>query len=197
MVLYPLSYGECLRHKIIPVMILKKKVRLRLRLLPLFCLAMGAVLGASVYATTFFTGLPTVLFCTPEISLEGAYSALVGQLVFFVICALSGFSSFAPCIPCTAVFIRGLLASLSMLSSLKSMADGLLDPIFFCVFATASAAICILLTSSARLACIFRKIVPHNKTENVLDYVARQLYTVGVAFAIMVTYFAASAAILK
>ena len=176
-------------------MILKKKTRLYP--LPLYSLLTGAFVGAAVYGLTLFTPLADILFCSPKISLEGAYDALVGQLVFFVICALSGFSSFATCIPCAAVFTRGLLASISLLSASKSMADGLTNPIFFCVFLTATLVLCVLLTSSARLAFIYHKIVPHGKPENNLDYVARQLYTVGTAFIIMMIYLAVSAVILK
>ena len=178
-------------------MILKKNKNNPFRPLPFYSLTTGAFVGVILYAVFTSTGLQSYAYVMPTCKLSGIISLTSCQINFFIVCAISGFSSFSSAIPCAAVFSRSALAALSVAAAYRSMTCGVIPLPFFCVFTFVSAALCLLLTSSARVADIYHKKVPHTSIENNFDYVARQLYTMGFACILLIFYCVCSFFILK
>jgi hypothetical protein len=169
------------------VIVLKKKLR---HYIPALSLGCGWILGIAFFYLAKILDLETVASFQNILSFSAVCSALTTQSKLFILVCLSGFSMLSGIIPAAIVFIRSLLASFSCASVYNAFSSsGDFSVLRYVAFAIASALICVFLTSSARLAGIFYTKVPHGSPENILDYLARQLFTLGFALITMLIYF--------
>lgn len=167
------------------VIVLKKKLR---RYVPLICLGSGWGIGLLIFYLSKILGADILLYSMDRVAFSDVCSAIWTQLKLFIIISIFGFSMLSSIVPAALVLIRSILASFSCALVYSALASGG-SAIRYAAFTLSSALICVFLTSSARLADIFYTKVPHGKFENILDYIARQLFTMGFATAVLIIYF--------
>lgn len=159
----------------------------------LICLTGGWISGILLFYLTDLANVKMPVYDTQGISFSDVCSAILTQQSFFIITCVFGFSMLSGIVPGALVFIRGALASFSCALVYNDLVSNGSFALRYAAFALTSALICVFLTSSARLSHIFYTKVPHTKIENILDYIARQLFTMGFATAVLIIYFAVCA----
>lgn len=168
------------------VMTLNKKLR---RYIPVLCAFGGWILGISFFYLADLIGFDMPAYTPHTLTFLGVCNAIDTQLNFFVLICIFGFSMLSCVVPSALVFARSAIASFSCAAVSKILAAGASNVTVYVAFALASVLICLFLTSSARLADVFYTKVPHDKSENVFDYLARQMFLIGFATITMLIYF--------
>jgi len=160
---------------------------------PLICLICGWAIGILLFyiLNCFHVELPAYKHDT--LTFKDVCTAIFSQIKLFILVTLLGFSMLSGILPPALVLIKSAYASFScaLVYNCAVCADS--RGIRYFAFALTSALICVFLTSSARLSHIFYTKVPHDKPTNILDYIARQLFTVGFAIFAMIFYYTVSA----
>jgi len=162
---------------------------------PVICLGAGWSSGLLIFYLCRSFGARLPVFNAEGLVFSNICSAILTQLCFFILSCLFGFSMLSGIVPAALVYVRSTLASLSCAIVYISLVSREGFTLLYCAFTLTSALICVFLTSSARLAHIFYTKVPHTKPENILDYVARQLFTMGFAAAALIIYYTVCAVI--
>ena len=159
------------------------------RYVPVICLVSGWVIGILMFYVARLLKIDMPRYGVTDPTFWSACSAIWAQLRLFIVICLLGFSMLSAAVPSALVFSRSALASFACALVYNSLLSEGGFSIRYAVFAVTSLLICVFLTSSARLARIFYTKVPHSSLDNVLDYLARQLFTMGFATAVLIAYF--------
>ena len=156
---------------------------------PFAGLVCGWLIGVLIFYILSHTDLNLPLYTPSALTFKDACLAILSQLKLFIIVALLGTSMLSGIIPPVLVLIKSTLASFSCALVYSSAVSTDSFDLQYFAFALTSSMMCVFLTSSARLAHIFYTKVPHESIPNVLDYIARQLFTMGFAIFAMTFYY--------